>query len=230
MARPKKNNVDYFSHDVTMRNHRKIKALRNKFWITWYWIWCMLLEHIWSCDFFETKWDEIETEMLAGDFGVSVAEIQQVVSFCVRLDLLQLEQEILKSQSFIDRLQPLLEKRSRERNRVSVAESPHSKVKYSKVKLFTYVNNTEGLSEQIKEKIKNFIEHREAIKAKMTQQALTLFVNKIKGFLEKKKEAEIVDMIEKAIMSWRKSIYDKSDSKKKKQEHEENRDDFTFNS
>ncbi len=135
MARPQKNNADYFSHDVGMRNHRKIKALRTKFGISWYAIWCMLLEHIAWCDFLQAKRDELEVEIVAGDFGVSVAEMKQVVDFCSRFDLLQIDAEILRCQWLTDRLQPLMEKRERERTRVSTAESPQSKVKKKKGKI-----------------------------------------------------------------------------------------------
>lgn len=141
MARPKKNNADYFSHDSNMRSHRKIIALRTKFWLNWYAIYCMLLEHISSCDYFVSKRDDLEKEILAWDFGVSVAEMQEIVSFCDRLKLLEIDWELLRCQSLCDRLKDLTDKRSRERNRVSVAEtqqpvaeSPQSKVKESKVK------------------------------------------------------------------------------------------------
>lgn len=142
MARPQKNNADYISHDVGMRNHRKVKAVRSKFGIEWYAIWCMLLEYLGSCNFFEATIDDIEWEILSGDFGVSCDRLQQVVEYLLQIGMLQKEWNIYRSQSLIDRLQPMLEKRDRERNRVSVAETdklwqvvaemPQSKVKESK--------------------------------------------------------------------------------------------------
>ena len=141
MARPKKNNADYFSHDVWMRNHRKIIALRKKYGLTWYAIYCMLLEHIWSCDFFIAKWDEVEQEIVAWDFWVSVAEMNEIMSFCGRLNLIQIEWNTIKCESLTERLVDLVVKRERERKRVSVAETTQavaettqSKVKESKVK------------------------------------------------------------------------------------------------
>lgn len=50
MARPQKNNADYFSHDNSMRNNRKIKALRTKHGVFGYGVWCMLLEYLTSCE------------------------------------------------------------------------------------------------------------------------------------------------------------------------------------
>lgn len=152
MARPRKENADYFSHDTNMRSHRKIIALRNKYWLHWYAIYCMLLEHIAWSDFFTAKWNDIEKEIIAGDFSVPVAELVDIVSFCDRLGLVQIDWEYMRCQSLTDRLSILVDKRDRERNRVSVAEttqvvaeSPHSKVKESKVKE-KKINNKEIIS------------------------------------------------------------------------------------
>jgi len=53
MARPKKLNADYFPHDVDRRNDLKIKALRTKFGFKGYACWCMMLEHLGNCNYFE---------------------------------------------------------------------------------------------------------------------------------------------------------------------------------
>ena len=145
MWRPRRENADYFSHDTNMRSHRKIIALRSKFWITWYAIYNMFLEHIWSCNFFECKRDDIEQEILAWDFWIDFSLLWDIVSFCGRLWLIQIDWNIIKCQSLTDRLSDLIDKRNRERNRVSVtetpqevAEMPQSKVKESK----SIINNT----------------------------------------------------------------------------------------
>ena len=52
MARPKKNNADYFSHDADMRNHRKMKAIRAKFGLEGYAIWNMVLEVLSNAELF----------------------------------------------------------------------------------------------------------------------------------------------------------------------------------
>lgn len=46
MARPIKNNADYFSHDIGMRNDMKIKALRRKYGLVGYASYVMLIEII----------------------------------------------------------------------------------------------------------------------------------------------------------------------------------------
>lgn len=123
MARPRKENADYFPHDSNMRSSRKMIALRNKYWITWYAVYCMLIEHIASCDFFTSQWNEIEQEILSWDFWIDVTEIIDIVSFCHRLNMLQIDWQTLKCYQLEGRLSDMIDKRNRERNRVSVAET-----------------------------------------------------------------------------------------------------------
>ena len=87
MARPKKNNADYFPHDKDMRNDPKIKALRNKFGLSGYAIWNMLLESLCHAKNLELPYSDLDKTLLSGDFGVSEAEMHDVVSFCCRIVL-----------------------------------------------------------------------------------------------------------------------------------------------
>ena len=152
MARPKKNNADYFSHDANMRNNPKIKALRNKFGVVGYAVWCMLLEYLTDSDGNIINDTEIEKELIAGDFGVSVTEISEMLDYCIRLELLTSENGTIYSKSLNNRLAPVYEKRARakgflsqkppknnnscsgnsEKEGVSVTEITQSKVKKSK--------------------------------------------------------------------------------------------------
>lgn len=134
MARPKKDNADYFSHDNGMRNHRKVKMLRAKFWHEWFSIWIMLLEHLCSCDHFLAPINEFEISALSWDFATEINKFEQILEFLLQIWLLQKEWNFIKSQSLIDRMTPMVEKRVKERTRVSVAETPQSKVKESKIK------------------------------------------------------------------------------------------------
>ena len=156
MARPTKNNCDYFPHLTTMRNHKKVKALRNKFGqILGYAFWSMLLEYLTEQDGCELENSEIELEMFAGELGVSVTEIRSMIDYCIKIEILFLnEVNFIYSESLNENLLPVFEKRkkskevSKTRKRrengtfydksstalgVSVAEIPQSKVKYSKV-------------------------------------------------------------------------------------------------
>ncbi|MBX4188252.1 MAG: DUF4373 domain-containing protein [Candidatus Doudnabacteria bacterium] len=153
MARPTKNNAYYFSHDSGMRNHRKVKALRNKFSTYGYAVWCMLLEYLTESDGNEFEQSDTEYELMAGDFGVSATEIRELVSYCISLELLFNRNGFIHSESLDERLAPVYIKRgvakqlSKKQCRVngkfcnrnaddpvvSVTEIPQSKVKESKV-------------------------------------------------------------------------------------------------
>lgn len=154
MARPTKNNADYFPHDAGMRNHKKVKALRSKFGINGYAIWSMMLEHLTGSDGNVFPYTDLEFELMSGDFGVSATEIRSVVDYCIMLELLFNTYGFIKSESLDERLAPVYEKRNKSKElskqqqrasgkfvinnaddtAVSVTEMPQSKVKYSKVK------------------------------------------------------------------------------------------------
>jgi hypothetical protein len=88
MARPAKNNLEYFSHDNKMRNDRKIKALRAKFGLTGYAVYCMMLECLSESDLLIIEWNEIEIELVSGDFTIVSEELIQIIDYCCYLGLL----------------------------------------------------------------------------------------------------------------------------------------------
>lgn len=148
MARPPKNNCDYFPHDAGMRNHKKVKAIRSKFGITGYGVWCMLLEHFTGSDGNVFPYSDLEFELMSGDFGVSATEIRSVVDYCISLEMIFNKNGFVNSDSLDERLAPVYEKRgkakelSKQQHRnngqfatvitdqpvVSVTEMPQSKV------------------------------------------------------------------------------------------------------
>lgn len=153
MARPQKNNCDYFPHDNDMRNHLKVRAIRNRF-INGYAIWSMLLEYLTGSDGNTFEKTSLQMELLSGDFGVSVAEISDVVDYCVKLELLFEKDGWIYSESLNERLAPVYEKRGKSKQLsskqqrvdgkfcnintvstvVSVAETPQIKVNKRKEK------------------------------------------------------------------------------------------------
>lgn len=180
MARPLKNNVDYFPHDRDMRDHKKVKAIRAKFGITGYAIWSMLLEYLAGNDGNVFEYSDIEFELMAGDFGVSATEIRDIVDYCLRLEMLFLKEGFVNSESLDERLLPVYEKRGRAKEQskkqqrangkfassntdqsgVSVTEIPQSKVKESKGKE-SKVNKTlmsEANASDLSEKNSSFFE------------------------------------------------------------------------
>jgi hypothetical protein len=152
MARPAKNNCDYFPHDAGMRDHKKVKSIRAKFGISGYAIWVMLLEHLTGNDGNVFEYSDMEFELMSGSFGVSATEIRDVVDYCIRLEMLFNRDGFVNSDSLDERLAPVYEKRGKAKvlsakqrrvngkyatvtpqaTVVSVTEMPQSKVKESK--------------------------------------------------------------------------------------------------
>lgn len=142
MPRPIKDNADYFSHDADMRDDPKIKALRRKFKISGYGVWCMLLEALTDSEHFRLS---VNLEIIAGDFDVDTDFLQEVIAYCLHIDLLQSDDngETIYSKTLDKRFESLLSKRKRDRkdlpptitaqNGYIVGESTQSKVKESKV-------------------------------------------------------------------------------------------------
>lgn len=160
MARPIKNSVDYFSHDANMRNHRKVKAIRNKFGLIGYGLWALILEYMAGIDGNVFEYSDLEFELMAGDFGVSAAEIRDVVDYCITLEMLFNVNGFIQSPSLDERLEAVYKKRGKakelskkqqrkngkfcnnntESTVVPVTETPQSKVKESKENTHTAEN------------------------------------------------------------------------------------------
>jgi hypothetical protein len=167
MARPIKNYCDYFPHDRDMRNHRKVKAIRTKYGVTGYAIWSMILEYLTGIDGNVFEYSDVEFELMAGDFGVSATEIRDVIDYCIKLEMIFINNGFINSESLDERLKPVYEKRGKSKdnskkqqrvngkfvsnipvsNGVSVAEMPQSKVNKSKEKKISYRDNI-SLSEK----------------------------------------------------------------------------------
>ena len=157
MARPSKNNAEYFSHDADMRNDVKIKALRRRFSHKGYAVWCFILETLTDTDYFEIDFNEVSQELLAADYDITVEELREIVQYCELIGLLQITPEnkvfsaahqrrfsglINKRERDRERLQTLINKRKQTETEVIAAktsenedyrsDNSHSKVKESK--------------------------------------------------------------------------------------------------
>lgn len=115
MARPQKNSCDYFPHDADMRNHRKIKAIRNKFGNAGFAVWVMFLEYLTDQEGNQSEYADLEFELLSGDFNTEPEQIKEIIDYCLQLGLLQLEDDFVRSKSLDDRLAPVYQKRDRMR-------------------------------------------------------------------------------------------------------------------
>jgi len=119
MARPIKNNAEFFKHDSDMRNDLKVKALRRKFGHVGYAVWCFTLETLTDCDFFEIDYDVVNQELLAADYDVSTEQLRNIIEYCCQIGLLQKSGDGLKlfSEALKRRLEVLTSKRERDRER-----------------------------------------------------------------------------------------------------------------
>jgi hypothetical protein len=134
MARPIKNNADYFPHDADMRNDTRVKAVRRKFGIEGYGVYCMLIELLTDSDFFQFKNDALAIELVAGDFDIEPDKLSSILQYLSQLDLIQIAPgtNLITCKSLENRLGALLSKRERDRDRVFAGDNPQSRVKESK--------------------------------------------------------------------------------------------------
>jgi hypothetical protein len=128
MARPQKNNLDYFSHDKDMRNDLKIKALRRKFSHKGYSIYVMMLEHLSDCEYLQYEWNDLSIELLTPDFDVDGDELKEIINYCIFLKLFHVEEGIIFSEKFYLRNQDVLNTRKG----FSLINSPLSVLKRNK--------------------------------------------------------------------------------------------------
>jgi len=146
MARPKKNNIDYFSHDNSMRNDRKIKALRAKFGLEGYAVFCMMLEILSEAELLIIKWNHLELELISGDLNIVSEKLTQIIDYLCEIDLLIKSENHIYCIKLDERAKTIFDKRTNDLNSlrninginiektlVSGGESTQSKVKYSKV-------------------------------------------------------------------------------------------------
>lgn len=128
MARPIKNNAEYFSHDADMRNDLRIKAIRNKFGLEGYAMYCILLECLTDADNFVLKYGVSDIELLSADMGVNSAQLKKVIEYMLKINLLQsfktnTGQVYIKCDTLIKRFSGLLSKRKRDRSGVIDVEN-----------------------------------------------------------------------------------------------------------
>lgn len=155
MGRIEKNNCDYFPHLTTMRNHRKVKALRNKFGqVLGYAFWSMILEYLTEQDGNEFEFSDFEIEMFASELSITPEEAKSMIQYCIDRELLFLnEDRFVYSESLNNNLEPVYAKRMRAKKAsetrqrrsdgsfcdskattsgISVTEIPQSKIEESK--------------------------------------------------------------------------------------------------
>ena len=112
MARPQKNNLDYFSHDKDLRNDVKIKNIRRKFGHKGYSVYVMMLEHLSDCEYLQYEWNELSIELLVPDFDIDADELVDIINHCVKLKLFELELNVLYCPTLYQRNKKVLTDRN----------------------------------------------------------------------------------------------------------------------
>lgn len=125
MARPKKNNADYFPHDNDMRNDRRCKALRSKFNLEGYAVFVMLLETLTGANHFQIEDNKMELELIAGDIDIDSKKLNAILEYLVKLGLLVKEGDLISSPMLNDLKNILNDMREKDRSRKNnISENP----------------------------------------------------------------------------------------------------------
>jgi hypothetical protein len=202
MARPIKHNVDYFSHDVHMRNDIKIKSLRRKFGHEGYSIWIMILELLSNSDYFEYEWSNENILLLEADFDCDADRLKEIVKHCVTLNLLQIENNYLTCNKLTDRLEEgVLSKRkgycrnNSKRNQFDVVNSELTLNNDSNYGINDVNDNINGQSKGKESKLnKNKVNESKAEESKgeETEVNETKLVNKLKNIKNRINSGEFI--------------------------------------
>ena len=151
MARPNKNNLEYFTHDASMRNDRKIKAVRAKYGITGYAVYNMLLETLCESNLLIINLSDEEIELVSGDLTIVSEELILMIDYFCKIGLLNRVKTWLFCPELDKRAKVVFDKRTKDLDSlrrengiylsenytspiVSVEKSTQSKVKESKEK------------------------------------------------------------------------------------------------
>jgi hypothetical protein len=127
MARLNKNNAEYFTHDADMRNDVRVKALFRRYKHTGYAVWCFLLEALTDSDFFEIEWTGINRELYSADFDVTPEELSEIVDYCIKIELLTLQDGKLFSVNHKARLEAVAAYRDKQRENGKKGGNPNFK-------------------------------------------------------------------------------------------------------
>jgi len=124
MARPRKNNADYFSHDANARHDLKMKSLEAEMELRGYALYFKMLEILAGSDFYEI---DISKPYILGslpsDLGCSKQEFDEFLNLAINLELLKKVESRIYSPGLKKRLAGLDRIRALDRNRKSEIES-----------------------------------------------------------------------------------------------------------
>ena len=196
MARPKKNNADYFPHDADMRNDSRVRAVRRKFGLDGYAAWVMILESLTDADFFELKADPLSIELMSGDFDIDPGKLKSIIEYLIFLGLLQTENDgvIIFSKRHKNNFEALLGKRKREQKGVIVDDNP----KLSGYQQVIAVENPQSKLKEnrLKENIKTPLTPKGEKKVSKKKELENYLIEKIKDNSFVKYQKELIEFLE----------------------------------
>lgn len=158
MARPQKNNLDYFSHDKFMRNDIKIRNLRRKFSHKGYSVYVMMLEHLAECEYLQYKWNDLSIELLVPDFDIDAEELVEIINHCIKLELFQLDEGYLFSTKFFERNSDILNgRKSFDLNNSPIMQLKRNKLPDNPVNSDLTIVNREKVHKEKESKVQDSI-------------------------------------------------------------------------
>ena len=82
-----------------------------------YAVWNYLLEALTDSTDFRIKWDEVNIDLYSADFDVTQEELAEIVTYCIKIDLLKIDTEggYIYSETLCERFNSLIYKRSKDR-------------------------------------------------------------------------------------------------------------------
>ncbi len=111
MGRPARMDADYFPHGIALRDHVGMKALRRKHKLIGYAVYCMMMEVLAASHLQEFEMNDLQYELLAGDFQVDELHLREILAYMLKLNLFQYIEGKIRSQILDDLLRPLWTKR-----------------------------------------------------------------------------------------------------------------------
>mgnify|MGYP001613770657 CR=1 FL=1 len=117
MARPRRDDADYFRHDTDAHADPKLKYIKIKFGMAGHGMYWNLIEHIGHSNNAELDWNDLQISIFADEFRVTESELIHFIEECIQVKLFVFENEKLFSIGLKKRLGALFEKRQIERTR-----------------------------------------------------------------------------------------------------------------
>jgi hypothetical protein len=117
----------------------------------------MTLEMLTDANNFTVTLDEVEMELIAADFGFTVVELRDIWNTAKNLRLIKLENDNLSCPALVERLQPVLDERARQREKAAKRWLSKDKTKpgNNSTKVLPRENDAPAMQSKVKESKKN---------------------------------------------------------------------------